>query len=1584
MSENLKAAGIAAGLPASEQKKIDDLSKALKIHRELSNLPSDVAVTVFNSKPIEQQEELVAVNGNEDPALKPKRGFLGTAWHYTGGMVGAGVGKVFAGVQELSDLTTRGFRAGQIALEEGVVNPVDAWKMANDKGDKVFSTGRLTKARSEYGNAAVNVAVRIASGESIDDIAKDATPDEIKYLRLAQKTQGTTAGLTSDRIKAEQDLFNDTLAAVEAAKYSPGRFVANLVDAITPGDLYKSGFFYKGISGAADAAWRVLADPTLVVGKVKRFVDVKKYAVDVLIGDAAKGGNKINEYFANPNAVKFWDSYGAQLKALDEAEKAGDTVKILAATNQLKTLAPEFGPTVIRDFLKAGELPVTNALTAKAYFQNADQLTEMMKGSTGRKRVLAPRLDPIRQARIKTVTTANRVFDLDRIGPKFVDDLFFGAPATNDGIAKMLIDGQEQIVAQVGKNTNPKNVARLPMAMIVKRIDNAKAKLTAIPVFKDDLLDVTAKDAEEQVFRLARTVLPQRESKLIKEAFRSTEDIGTRKEIFYGIWKTIADIRGTNVVQGGESVVRKATGKTGARYAAGFGADNPSLLPNGESLGLIASDLSNYVTAPSIADIDILTSRTALAQKMLGFGNSKFVENMTSAWSFLTLAGPRYAIRNATEDLMVHLAIGESPWGLAKARMASTRIRTAKGVTAELSDFKSLKKAGENPLGSVLRFFNKKDAEAYAAEFAKTNGSLKDARLITARALNEGKLNSFFGRVGVSKLNQEERELLAEQILHGDLDNALMDVVEGGKNAFAGTDYTTRVINFTRENGVRTTDLKFTIPDNWRKKKGVPGFTQMEPLADEATKIAWLMRIGYYANDELGSIAVANLDKPEIAVGKIIDWLSDPKNEKVAKAFRWKDNGISQEQHAQKIVDSAKQLFSNKADDINYDLLNKVRTFENGEWKISGKLSLDELPTKYEDAPKYIVGPSLIQVSDSDNYTASLIEKGWNWLGEANARMSREPMVLSEMVKIRKQFRSTGFEDAFIKAHLKNVDPANAKKVEQATNFAKKKLAEIVEDRARLQVLDYVDNPLVRSQMAFSVRNFARFYRAQEDFYRRMARVVRYNPEAIAKASLTYEGVTHSGWIQQDDQGESYFVYPGVEAVYNSVRGALTALGVPAEFKTPFPVNFGANVKMLTPSLNPDSMLPTLAGPLASVSMQTVSNLVDIFKPGAADTITRLTLGKYAVGQSTLSAFLPAHINRLYAAMDRDEKDSQYASAWRKAVTYLEASGHGIPKRYNEDGTLIPATAAELEEYRLRVKNTTIGILGTRFVFGFFAPASPSVQLKSDISDWVQNSGTANFKQAWNGLLDKYPGDYDSAMAKWVELYPDQIPFTVTEGERKTVGYFRYAEESGEFVNQNEDLFKKYPQGAAFLIPHKSGFSWDAYKTMKDMGLIENKRVDDYLKEVQTAADLQTYYQRKNQYEKDLTNAGIDYERSVLRSEFNDWKAKFMAGRPLVAQELAQGSQKAIERLNALDDLTRLINDPAITAKPKTQAALKAMLDLYNGYKKQKDEYDQIGIDPYLSQVLEDETVAKMIKLAEYNENTQAAYDVLFGRLIGA
>jgi hypothetical protein len=449
------------------------------------------------------------------------------------------------------------------------------------------------------------------------------------------------------------------------------------------------------------------------------------------------------------------------------------------------------------------------------------------------------------------------------------------------------------------------------------------------------------------------------------------------------------------------------------------------------------------------------------------------------------------------------------------------------------------------------------------------------------------------------------------------------------------------------------------------------------------------------------------------------------------------------------------------------------------------------------------------------------------------------------------------------------------------------------------------------------------------------------------------------------------------------MQGVLTALGIKQDFKVPFPVQFGASVKMLSPSLNTESWLPTFSGPAAAIPLTTLQNLTNIFEPGMGDTIARYTLGEYSVDQGLVSRLMPAHVNRALSAMSQDERNGQYASAYRKAVTYLEAAGHGIPKRYDAEGNLIPPSAGELEAYREKIRNTTLSVLALRFVYGFIVPASPSVQLKTDMQEWIRDAGQANFKASFNALREQYDGDYDAAMKRWVELFPNAVPYTVTESERKTVAFFGYAEESGKFVTENEGMFKKYPEAAAFLIPHKGAFSFDAYRTMATMGLRTSKRVEDYLREVQTSSDLQTYYQKRDEYENSLKFAASDYARSLARQQFNDWKTRFFAGRPLVAEELNQGAEKRIKTLQALDDLEKFLDDPQYkNVRRDTQDVLRQMVKAYSDYKTQKEIFSLTGTNRELMDSIKSGTLTSIKELAKYNENTQAAYDVLFGRLL--
>ena len=1626
MSESLKAAAYAAGISEQDRRRIDNLGKALSTHRNLLNMPQDVASSVYNNLPQAQQQDLVDTFGKESPDEGPK-GILGTAWHYTGY-------QAFKGLQFASDRVSQTYRALAIPLIEKKTLGF-AWEEAGKDGEKIYNTNRIQKAKNQYGDTQIGIAQKISEGANLSDLIQDATEEEKYYLRIADPSN-------QESTRAQREEFDEALSAVNAAKFSPGRQLANIIDRVTPGDLTsisafgETGFFYKVVSGVGDAIFRIRTDPFIYASKAKKLYDLNHYAVSLVAAQAGGKGVRFDKYFDRPDTIVLWDKAGVSLKKLIDSK--GSNPKAAAeARKELAVLMPEFGRNVVDEFIK-GPVPITNATTAKAWFENTrDAINIISQGSVARQRVILPRMTPGRTARINTLTLANKVFNFDKVSPSIVNALF-GSPDNLDGLYNEIVTAEPGKLVKALEGEAVKGTARKSSLQIFKAVDKIKRAFTPIPIFKDNQFDLLAKDAPDKIYRMAALSLPTNVATLFKEAYAGTDDISRKYSIYQALWGQVADLRGANLTPEANTMSRTLSNKGNMRTGLG---DDPL-----SRRALLPSEMNTIVSAPNLDDIDLLAGKSAFARKVLGTANSKWVEDITGLWSFLTLAGPRYAIRNAGEDLMVALAKGTSPWGLVKEKYTATRLNTALQTVPGLT---SAEKFAANPLGVMMRFINKKEAEANVTaikaldakiisgreelfqlkkelkaldpdskqakalnlKIAEVEESIEggvagQTRQILADALSKGKINNFLSQFGINRIkliDDESLEILTEQIIYGNIDNLLSSVSEGGMNFASGATYNETVLQLVKDLGVGAQPLRLDLTNATRQytqAANIAGFGTRAITSDksEASLIGWLLRLSFYGNDELGSIALANVTLPEDkAIGILVNWLKTPKGQQLKKeATAVSDLNIDDITYATRVYKNAKDLVTRRKDnEINVDLLNKIRQLDpdkplgdTDSYVITGKLGLDDVQNiDIEDMPLEYVGPELVPVVPENERTSSLIKNGWVWLGLANARLSRQPMALYESIRIRKEMRSQGFEKAFIDKWTEGIEQGTVQ-YKSAIKSAKTELAKAAEERAIMEVLSYVDNPLIRSQISFSMRNFARFYRAQEDFYRRLGRLAKYNPEAFQKAALVFDGIDHNGYIQKDDQGNPYFVYPHFAPGYRAMQGALEFMGIPQDFKVPFPVQFGGSIKMLTPSLNPDSILPTFSGPLGALSVTMLSNVVN-FLPfqGAektADTITGMALGKYAVDQPLISRLMPAHVNRALVALSQDDRDSQYASAYRKAVTYLEASGNGITKKFDELGNPIPPTIAEQEAYREKVKNTTLAILAVRFVYGFTAPASPSIQLKSEMAEWIRDSGKASWKQAWYGLLEKNDGDTNAAMAKWVELYPNQVPYTVSESERKTVGYFQSAEDSGKFVEDNSDLFNTYKEGSAFLIPHKGAFSWDAYRTMKSMGLRENKRVEDYLLEVQTAAGVQTYFDKKDEFDNSLAGVLDPSVRTILRKQFNDWKDTFNAGNPLVGEYLGKGREKEIERKNALDDLSAMLDDSRFSnIRPQTQGVLRQMVQAYKDYRKQQEVFEIVGGNADVIDIIKVGTLQRIKELSAFNENTQAAYMSIFSRLLG-
>ena len=1619
---NLDAATLRAGITGKKKEQVEGLSKLLDSHRKLIALPENQAKASFEALPETQQKAHVSFFGDGGPAE-----VLGNAAHYLGVGLKQTVGRAFSALGEISDFSTRIARTGLIAADQGV-DLSTAFKIANDKGDKVFDPSRIDAATKIYGEEVMSVAMKVAGGMSLSEI--QATGSE------AEKLIASTAAQKKDK----DSYFMGALDSAQRAKYSPGRAVANL---ILPEFLEKT-ILYKGISGVVDAGYRVFADPTLILGKAKKAYDAGDFLLYNILGKEkftygrnlmATAGNaaQVDRVFSNPGTKNLFDKYGATLENLSNARISKNRIAGAEFYKEAKRLIPEFGPAAIEQFITAG---VKDAATAANFLKNHADIKSILSGQAARRTPLVPTLNAARKARIAFFTTGNKIINIDKAGQAIVKSLYTSDEAQDVaftlGLKSNEIAKKEAGVGRkIGKIRD--GSIRFTENQISGRIDRFMRKFTTIPYFKNGFFDVMTPDAPEKIYQLAALTNTRYHSRVIQEAFTAGDE-GQKKQIFTGLWNTIAETRQVTKSIEGKNWVDQFSG-TALDYSYGanilvdkIGPDGKPLLDNlgnivreeinpaqfgGQQLALHGYQLSSAIAVPSILDLDRLSARSGILNRMLGFSHKKWADDLTSGWVLGTLAGPKFPVRNAAEDYMLNIAVGQKTWGLTKGRFVSTKLRQVKeaeaGLTTEqkklgqeiadlvsetdelaknpakaaqvkinedlikskTEDLKGLEgkkiKFYESNLGFVNRLVGRSQVKEFQVRLAAAGDDINKVRQITAEAVMTGKLSS-------RALSKTDKQYLAEFAQYGRTQDMLDEVTEGGKNTLRGGSYSIQASNDARKYGT----LRALEYDGVKFKQSGSSFTNIDPVANDQARLSWLIKIALHTNDEIDSILINNLDNKKVAIDNLITYLDN--NPGLKGRFQSMSSGIvTTAQHAERVYMDVLNTFSKADGTLNTDLWNKVRKV-NAEGKItlsSSKLSVDDLParTQKELHPRWISGPTLVPVSEGRSMTASIFEKSWDYMGEANARFSREGLVLDAMLDVRKQMDETGFADRILKQLTAGKTGDDLVKAETK---AFEHITSLAEDMAKNRILSYVDNPAVRSQLAMSARNFARFYRATEDFYRRINRAVKYNPESIVRASLTYEGISHSGFVQTDDNGEQYFFYPGLTPVYEVMNNVGRLFGIKENFQIPMPVEFSAKIKMITPSLNPDSLFPTFAGPLAAVPLKMVGNMV----PQVKD-LEQYLLGAYGEDQPMIAAILPAHVNRIFGALSTDERNSQYASAYRKAVTYLEATGHGLKITIDPvTGEEIPPSPMDLNNYKDKIEASTLTIMGMRAVLGFILPASPQVTLKADMAKWVRDNGQVNYKQTFNDLINRY-GDFEKAIEEWIKYFPDQMPYTISESESAVVANVRAVDTASGWIDENQELLNRYPEAASFLIPNVGKFDFDSYKLLFKSGLKTKKTITDFVVEASAAKDLQTYFSKRDEIDEQMSYTTDVNLKRQLRDEWQNWSDQFKGVRPLLQERLGQYSEKSVQRVRALDDLRNMLKDPSVKTQPDLRSVLDQMVTTYDDYVNQRDFTTSItfGSKADYKEQLRSNTKATLEALAESDPNALAAYNLLFAPL---
>lgn len=470
-----------------------------------------------------------------------------------------------------------------------------------------------------------------------------------------------------------------------------------------------------------------------------------------------------------------------------------------------------------------------------------------------------------------------------------------------------------------------------------------------------------------------------------------------------------------------------------------------------------------------------------------------------------------------------------------------------------------------------------------------------------------------------------------------------------------------------------------------------------------------------------------------------------------------------------------------------------------------------------------------VPVSDKIPFTS----RAWAAMGRSLARLTREPIYISNYVDAMRLIEpyKTRMTSQLIE---QGVNPKEA--AELAGDWA----AKTASDRAYSLTMAYVDNPAIRSQLAWQVRNVARFYRALEDFYRRMVRVAQYEPDVFWKAALAWNVMDDSGFIWEDEFGDKYFMFPGTQAAFTVVNDLLSRFGI--QNKVPgLPMAWGAKVTMLSPSADPNALVPTLGSPYSGSTLKGLLRLlpsVGAMSMEDSQAIEGALFGEYSPQQTFTSSLLNdvagPNISRVLDALGatrggfdsrQNESDTMFASVSKQAIHALAASGLFDPSK--------DYTNEELLELRYMADATAMNLIYLKALLTPTLPATPQ-PMSLTVSDEARalgiDSGNALFLEYLNKM-----GSYEDAFIAFTRDNPGKAIFTVSKYENNA--YYRQVVEAEEFIRANRDEFEARPVGLSHFAPMEGTFSgMNGFYFMRANGIKVPVTVEEFFNKTMTAA----------------------------------------------------------------------------------------------------------------------------------------------------
>ena len=980
--------------------------------------------------------------------------------------------------------------------------------------------------------------------------------------------------------------------------------------------------------------------------------------------------------------------------------------------------------------------------------------------------------------------------------------------------------------------------------------------------------------------------------------------------------------------------------------------------------------MSDTVLFPSLETMNSMSMRQSYLTALLG--DNSFMSGVTNWWTLGTIGGPRFFLRNGLEDAGLYALTGGSWSSYRQGQLYSRAVREATersglpaGQEVKGEKLGVLVTASRN-IGDKLPAFmgNLILPHLSASEIAsaKKMGTLgnRDGLVDLIRKAYLRKNYSFF--FGGKQLKDDTVGYLDEASSHPAFSSVMDDASESASNMLNGS-APGNLVNQMIINGEIV------------GVEGVPILPFVSQLVDP-TNIKhyedWLMNIHQIViNDGVfGPQAIRLVERYIKAKSKksgnseviaIID-------EYAAFLTKFADDGMTRSSiyasegafgMAQRKLDDAQRIFSGVDGKFNTKLYDKIKngtikidgkdvdtfslfnvTGKGANQKIEYKITGESLRDEIGNPPESVLSTNPIFPVKKDKVKGT--QWAWNAMGRSLARLTREPIFVANYVDARRALQP--IQDVLEKTYGKQ--------------YAQKWGVEMGVERAYKTTMAFVDDPSIRSNMAWSVRNVARFYRAQEDFYRRMMRTATNQPMAIQRLNLAWHAMDETGFIHSDERGDKYFIWPGNKVTSNAVNWFTQQIGDVNILEGLGMTEFTSQVTRLSPSSDPEGLPPTLAGPGGVILLSTLTMAF----PGIKKAQEEL-MGSYSAGKNVYEQVLPTNARRFFDLMlatfgENSELDSEtaVADATKTAIQIYASTGLiDETKDY---------TAAELIKMRNDVSILGQDIVILKSLLGPILPATIKDNPQT-VTDFAKSLGVSGMRPIYLEILDQSDGDQSLALQRWTKGNPGKSIYAVSENENAPdFGSFAQTAETEKFILDNMDFFEYNPRGAAFLAPYEGKANLPSWLYLQAMGAKISKTVEKYFNQMITAEGYAYYNQLRDLHElriEEIEAMPDSDEKTAAKKAENDGfdSAKIIMEDyyPEIGKRIS-GSMSNTVMLDDTDkaDYVRGIKDSlkywmANKKNPDERAENKAkdaftFIEGYEEFKVKKDVLKQNRVDP--------------------------------------